>query len=225
MSPGGRRTVAASLRRAVARHRRLLAAGLAAGSVAAALSVLAPAPAPTADVVAAARDLGPGAALTTEDLLVQALPEAAVPDGSVAEPAALVGAAAAGAVRRGEPLTDVRLVGAGLLGDAAGLVAAPVRLADDGVSALLRAGDVVDVLAASAPDPVGQAMTEPTGPAPVRPVLSRVVAAAARVLAVPSTRGVGEGTLVLLAVAPRAANDLAAAAVSARLSVVLIPRR
>ncbi|HEY5187150.1 MAG TPA: SAF domain-containing protein [Actinomycetes bacterium] len=218
MSPGGRRTVAASLRRAVARHRRLLAAGLAAGSVAAALSVLAPAPAPTADVVVAARDLGPGAALTTEDLLVQALPEAA-------EPAALVGAAAAGAVRRGEPLTDVRLVGAGLLGDAAGLVAAPVRLADDGVSALLRAGDVVDVLAASAPDPVGQAMTEPTGPAPVRPVLSRVVAAAARVLAVPSTRGVGEGTLVLLAVAPRAANDLAAAAVSARLSVVLIPRR
>ncbi len=225
MSPGGRRTAAVSLRRAVARHRRLLAAGLAAGSVAAALSVLAPAPAPTVDVVVAARDLGPGAALTAGDLQVQALPAHAVPDGSVAEPAALVGAAVAGAVRRGEPLTDVRLVGAGLLGPAAGLVAAPVRLAEDGVAALVRPGDVVDVVAASAPDPVGQALTGPGLTArPQQSPLARVVAAAARVLAVPADQTASGGTLVLLAVTPRAATELAGAAVSSRLSVVLIPR-
>ena len=55
-------------------------------------------------------------------------------------------------VRAGEPVTDVRLVGAGLtalLPD--GQVAAPVRLADLAVAALVRTGDRVDVLA-TAPD-------------------------------------------------------------------------
>jgi pilus assembly protein CpaB len=224
VSPGGRRTAAASLRRAVARHRRLLAAGLAAGSVAAALTVLAPAPEPTVDVVVAAHDLGPGAALSAADVRLLALPATAVPDGSLADPAALVGAAVAGAVRRGEPLTDVRLVGAGLLGAATGLVAAPVRLAEDGVSALVRPGDVVDVVAASAPDPVGQSVTAATTPTPQRPALARVVASAAQVLAVPTDQTASGGTLVLLAVSPRTATDLAGAAVSSRLSVVLVPR-
>jgi Flp pilus assembly protein CpaB len=213
------------VRRAVARHRRLLAAGLAAGSVAAGLSVLAPPPDPTVDVVVATRDLSPGAALTADDVRVQALPAAAVPDGSVADPATLVGTAVAGAVRRGEPLTDVRLVGAGLLGAAAGLVAAPVRLAEDDVSALVRAGDVVDVVAASAPDPVGQALTAPSVTAMPRPsALAKVVAAAALVLAVPADQTASGGTLVLLAVTPRVATELAGAAVSSRLSVELIPR-
>lgn len=224
MSPSGRRTAAASLRRAVARHRRLLAAGLAAGAVTAALTVLAPAPEPSVDIVVAARDLGPGTTLTADDLRLRALPAAAVPEGSVADPAALVGTAVAGAVRRGEPLTDVRLVGAGLLGAAVGLVAAPVRLAEDGVWALVRPGDLVDVVAASAPDPVGQPVTEPTTSPPQRPALARVVAAAARVLAVPADQSASGGTLVLLAVTPRTATELAAAAVSSRLSVVLIPR-
>jgi Flp pilus assembly protein CpaB len=163
--------------------------------------------------------------LTSGDLRLLALPATAVPDGSVTDPATLVGAAVAGAVRRGEPLTDVRLVGAGLLGAATGLVAAPVRLAEDGVSALVRPGDVVDVVAASAPDPVGQGLTAaPAATASQRPTLARVVAAAARVLAVPAEQAASGGTLVLLAVTPRTATDLAGAAVSSRLSVVLIPR-
>jgi Flp pilus assembly protein CpaB len=223
VTAGGRRPAAASVRRALARHHRLLAAGLAAGSLAAALSVLAPTPAATVDVVVAARDLGPGATLRDDDLRLVALPEAAVPDGAATRPAALVGAAVAGAVRRGELLTDVRLVGPGLLRGAVGMVAVPVRLAEDGVAALVSAGDVVDVVAASAPDPVAVAGSAASA-TPAAAVPARVVARAAHVLAVPEEQSVAGGTLVLLAVSPRAATDLAAASVSARLSVVLNPR-
>ncbi len=221
MTAVGGRPAAASLRRAAARHHRLLAAGLAAGSLAAALSVLAPAPGATVDVVVAARDLGPGTTLRDDDLRLAALPVAAVPDGAVTRPAALVGASVAGAVRRGEPLTDVRLVGPGLLRGAVGMVAVPVRLAEEGVAALVSAGDAVDVVAASTPDPVAGATASAT---PVAALPARVVARAAHVLAVPAEQSVGGGTLVLLAVSPRAATDLAAASVSARLSVVLNPR-
>ena len=97
------------------------------------------------------------------------------------------------AVRRGEVLTDVRLVGAGgARGLGPGLVAAPVRVADAETVALLRPGDVVDVLAA---EPTDGAARE-----------ARLVAAAVRVArrarARPSTgfgAGLGDGGLVLLA--------------------------
>ena len=60
----------------------------------------------------------------------------------------LVDQVLAAAVRAGEVITDVRLVGAGLTALLpAGQVAAPVRLADLAVAALVRAGDRIDVLA------------------------------------------------------------------------------
>ena len=59
-----------------------------------------------------------------------------------------MGRVLAGAVRAAEPLTDARLVGPGLTALLpAGQVAAPVRLADLAVAALVRTGDRVDVLA------------------------------------------------------------------------------
>ena len=96
-----------SVRRAVARHRRLLAAGLGAGAVAAALTAVAPAPPDTVGVLTAARDLAAGTALAPADLVVAALPAALVPAGALTDVAAVAGRLAAGPVRQGEPLTDV----------------------------------------------------------------------------------------------------------------------
>ena len=61
----------------------------------------------------------------------------------------------AGPVRAGEPLTDVRLVGASLAAAYPGAVAVPVRLPDAGMAALLRVGDRIDLVAADprAPPP------------------------------------------------------------------------
>ena len=199
-----------SLLRAVSRRRGLLAAGLAAGSVATALPVLAPPPPETQQVLAAARDLAPGAALTAEDVRPIALPPAAVPAGSLPAGQSVDGRRTAGAVRAGEPLTDVRLVGPGLLAALPGpdLVAVPVRLVDAAAGGLLRPGDRVDVLAAATSD----------GAAPT----ATVVAAAAPVLAVPEQADDPEGALVVLAAPSATAARLAASAVSSRLSAVLL---
>jgi len=194
-------------------HRRLLAAGLLAGSVAMGLHTLAPEPPPGATVVVAARDLPAGAELGSDDLTTVRLAPEAVPSGVLRSETAAGGRSLVSAVRRGEPLTDVRLLGPSaldLLG--AGLVAAPVRIADPATVRLLRAGDVVDVLAAAG--------EEPAAPA-------RLVAAAVRVVTVPRTTrdsfDAGSGGLVLLATTSSTAARLAGAAVTERLSVVLRP--
>jgi Flp pilus assembly protein CpaB len=203
------------LRRAVAWRRRLLSAGLAAGSVAFALQALAPPPPAGTDVVVAARDLAAGAVVSTGDLRVAHRPAGDVPSGALTSTAAATGRPVSSAVRRGEVLTDVRLVGpAALRGLADGTVAAPVRVVDAESAALLRPGDVVDLLAASAtPD-------APTGEA-------RLVASGVRVLLAPRqqrsslTAGLGNGALLLVATSSSTATRLAAAAVTDRLSVVL----
>jgi Flp pilus assembly protein CpaB len=193
----------------------LLSAGLAAGSVAFALQALAPPPPAGTDVVVAARDLAAGAVVSTGDLRVAHRPAGDVPSGALTSTAAATGRPVSSAVRRGEVLTDVRLVGpAALRGLADGTVAAPVRVVDAESAALLRPGDVVDLLAASAtPD-------APTGEA-------RLVASGVRVLLAPRqqrsslTAGLGNGALLLVATSSSTAARLAAAAVTDRLSVVL----
>jgi pilus assembly protein CpaB len=103
-------------------------------------------------VVVAATDLPAGAALAEADLALARLPPEFVPAGTVPDPSALLGRVVAGSVRAGEPLTDVRLIGPGLTTLLEpDQVAAPVRLADLAVAALVRTGDHVDVLA-TAPD-------------------------------------------------------------------------
>lgn len=199
------------LRRVAARRRWLLAAGLMAGAVATALPQLAPAPTPGTPVLTVVRDLPAGAALQDADVRTVEVPPALVPAGAVPVDERLAGRLLAGAVRRGEPLTDVRLIGPGLLATVPdrGLVAVPVRLADPASAALLRPGDIVDVLAAH-----GGA----DGPG-----VASVVAASVPVLAVPEQAPEVEGALVVLATPPSTATRLAGAAVSARLSVVVRP--
>lgn len=204
------------LRRAVAWRRRLLAAGLLAASMAFALQALAPPPPPTIDVVLAARDIAAGTTLRGPDLRVARRPVAVVPDGSLHDQGLALGRTVSSAVRRGEALTDVRLIGPGSLrGLGTGLVAAPVRIADAESAGLLRPGDVVDILAARA------APADGSGEA-------RLVASAVRVLSAPqpardglAAGSLGDSALLLLATTSPTASRLAAAAVTDRLSIVV----
>lgn len=238
----GRRGILSEVTRAVSRHRRLVAAGLAAAGVALALHLLAPEPPRTVAVLAAARDLSGGAPLTPGDLREVALPPQVVPAGVLlpGDPRTggqgRRGAVLAGPVRAGEPLTDARLLGPDLLArvrSTTQVVAAPVRVADPGSLALVRPGDRIDLLAAETG--VDQA---------ARP--ARVVATHVRVLALPGSNGDGangsgsdggeplggvgaggsvdaggEGGLVVVAVPAETAADLARAAVTSRISLVL----
>jgi Flp pilus assembly protein CpaB len=111
-------------------------------------------------------------------------------------------------VRAREPITDARLVGPGIVSLLAeGQVAAPVRLADLAVAALVHTGDRVDVLATAADAPAAEVVAEG----------ALVVAAAG------ADDEAGTG-LLLLAVEDETAARLAAAATTATLTVTL-PRR
>lgn len=193
------------LRRAVARRRVLLSSGLAAAAVAAGLSAVAPAAEPGVAVLTASRDLVAGSPLVPGDVVTTSLPADVVPDGVLIDAAETVGRVVAGPVRRGEPLTDVRLLGATLLAGSDD-VAVPVRVAEPATAALVRAGDVVDVLSAA-----------PDGGA-----AASVVATALAVLSVPALEDdTGEGALLVLSADRLTAARLAAAAVTGRLSVVV----
>jgi Flp pilus assembly protein CpaB len=156
-------------------------------------------------VAVSARDLPAGTVLTADDLATSRYPPAAVPAGVAGDPEQLLGRALAGSVRAREPITDARLVGPGitsLLPD--GQVAAPVRLADLAVAALVHTGDRVDVLATAADAPAAE-----------------VVAAGALVVAATGTDEDGGAGLLLLAVDNETAARLAAAATTATLTVTL----
>jgi pilus assembly protein CpaB len=202
------------------RYRRLLRAVLIVIAVAIVVARLSPKPAPTTEIVAAARDLPAGTVLRAADLRTIALPPATVPAGATTDVAAVVGSQLSGPLRRGEPLTDVRLTDGVLSRPAVGLVSAPVRLADSQAAQLLQPGQRIDVLAAST-------ATESTVSS------ATVVAANVMVLAIPIAAaspggsqvdsGVGvEGALVVLATSPLQARQLAQAEVSSRLSAVVI---
>lgn len=194
------------LQRAVRRHRALLAGGLTAAAVAVALPTLAPDPPATVLAVAAARDLGPGVRLGEADLRLVAMPRSLAPQGILTSTRTALGRAVASRVRQGEVLTDVRLLGSGLV-EGSGTVAAPVRLADPATAALLHAGDRVDVLATPS-DAHGSAT-------------AITVAQDLQVLAVPAADD-SEGALVVLAAPPDVAARLAGAAVASRLSITVL---
>lgn len=102
------------------------------------------------DVVVTVRDLAPGIELTTADVSVEARAVPAVPEGAHTRVDAVVGSTLAGPARRGEVLTDVRVLGPRLAESAAGPDAriVPIPLADAALMDLLRPGDVVDIVSA-----------------------------------------------------------------------------
>ncbi|MGI5204312.1 RcpC/CpaB family pilus assembly protein [Spirillospora sp. CA-108201] len=193
----------------LSRLRRPLAALFAAAAAGLALLALRPGPPPSVRVLAAARDLPGGTPLAPSDLRRLDLPPSAVPAGALRAGGA--GRVLAGPMRRGEPLTDARVVGAGLLrGYGPGTVAAPVRLADAGAARLVHPGDRVDVLA------VPSGATPANGPPNTRPHwdAARVVVSEVPVIAIPppDENDPSDGALIVLATDHPQALALAAAA-------------
>ncbi len=155
------------------------------------------------DIVVAARDLSPGTELTAADVRLEKRSAATVPDGSQSSVDTVVGSTLASPARRGEVLTDVRLLGPRLAQSAAGPDAriVPLHLADTALFDLVRPGDVVDVLAAPP-----NSTADDTDP--------RVVATDAVVVLVSEKQkgpGAGGDRVVLVALPAHAANDVAGA--------------
>lgn len=182
---------------------RRIAAGLLVAL--AAVAALRPDPGGASQLVAvAAHDLAPGTTLTESDLRMEKRSAATLPDGTeVSE--RVVGATLAGPARRGEVLTDARVLGSRLAGLTAGRDArlVPLHLADSTVLDVIRSGDVVDVLGAT---------TGVTSGPDAHPRL--VAANAVVVLVSPAanpSRGTGGDRVVLVALPAAAATALAAA--------------
>lgn len=194
------------------RRRRLVAVVLAA--MATACVGLALRPVPSAEVLAAAHDLR-GGTLSASDLTVVRLPKDAVPEGALRPGARVAGRVLAAPARRGEPLTDVRLLGPALV-DAygPGTQATPVRITDAGSARLLRPGDVIDVIAAAAQwdDTLD----------PRTATIAQAVTVIALPGSTPSTDSTTEsGALVVLATTPEQATRLAQAGTGSRLSITI----
>lgn len=179
-------------------RRRLLAALCAGTAVAAGIHAVAAPASPTVAVLTAAHDLPAGSVLADSDLRPLPMPPDIVPDGIAVD---AVGGTLAAPVRAGEPITDVRLVGADLAAAHPELTTLPVRMPDAGLVGLLEAGDRIDLIA-----------TDPQAGG------SRVVAADALVLATPASTNPAQatspsGALVVLGVAPASVPGVTEASV------------
>lgn len=163
------------------------------------------------DAVVAARDLAPGVLLTVDDVRVEKRSATAVPDGIRSSVDEVAGATLAGPARRGELLTDVRLLGPRLATSAAGPDAriVPLHLSDSALLEMVRSGDVVDVLAAG----TSEAAADPS---------PHVVATDAVVVSVspkPAQRGPGSERVVLIALPAATAHKVAGVALTETVTI------
>lgn len=160
-------------------------------------------------VVVAVRDISGGSALTDADVILESRLATTVPDGAPTDLAAVRGATLTGPARRGEVLTDVRLLGQRLAEATAGPDARIVGVhpADGALIDLLHPGDVVDVLAALDTDPQASPRMVATG---------GVV-----VLVSEQQKSTGDERVVLVALPATAANAVAGAALVAKVTLTL----
>jgi pilus assembly protein CpaB len=196
------------LHRRLLLHRRPLAALTAAGAVLAALQATSPAPPDTVAVWTARHDLPGGTVVRPADLASTRLPRGVVPDDVVTDAGEVLGRTLAAPMARGEVLTSLRTVAAGLLRGYPGTTAVPLRITDAAVVDLLRVGDRVSLVVA---DPDGRGS-------------SRVLVDDVPLVAVPRPRegplaGSTPGRLVVAAVPTERAGEVAATAATS----ILIP--
>lgn len=186
----------ARLRRLVLRYRRPLAATLAGVAALLALRVVTAPPPATVAVVTTAHDLPAGTTLTAADLTERAFTPDSVPDGALDE-ATSIGRVITTPMRAGEVITDVRLLQPSLLHGYTDEIALPVRLSDAAVADLLRVGDRVDLVAATAEG-------------------SRIIAAAVPVIAIPQPQEVATqaGALIVVAASRETAVQITTSSVS-----------
>ncbi len=192
--------------------RRIAAAGLV---VLAGIAALRPDPdGERVPVVVAARDLSPGNALTADDLRLEKRLAPTIPDGAQSDIDTIVGSTLAGPTRRGEVLTDLRLLGRRLAESAAGPDAriVPVHPEDSALADLVRPGDVVDVVAASDTS------------SPSTPKAPSVIATGAIVVLVSAKQKAQAATndrVVLVALPAASANAVAGAALVQTVTLTL----
>jgi pilus assembly protein CpaB len=194
-------------RRAVSWHRRKLAVLAVLAAVLTGISAAAPDGPPTRTVVRTATGLPGGTRLSSADLRVDQVVAADAPEGAVDDAADLVGRTLSAPAAKGQIMTELTVTSArDPIGR--GHVLAPLRLADAEVVALLRAGDIVDVLAADAQSEqayvAGRAVRVVTVPQPPDPAAG----------------GDAAGALVLVEVDQETARVLARASVAASLTVI-----
>lgn len=185
----------------VQEHRRLLAAGLAGLAVLAALTSVRQSPA-TEQILVARHDLTSGEVVADDDLRTSDVPSSAVPSGMLTRDD-VIGRQVAGPMRRGEALTDFRLVGPGsLAGHPDGAVFTTVRV-DQADRAAISVGDRVDVVA-----------VDPGGDEP-----ATVVARGVEVVTVPGADDSDSAALGVVTT-EEGALALATAGLSSRFSII-----
>lgn len=155
-------------------------------------------------VVVAAVDLAAGRTVRAADLALRLWPPELVPTGAVRDPTRADGRVLVGAARAGEPITDVRLVGAGPAAAGPAAAAVPVRLGDAAVAALLVPGRRVDVVT------LGQRSDQPI-----------LLAEDAVVLAVLAEDPRVRGRLVIVSMPRDTATRVAAASLADQVAVTL----
>ncbi|MGZ9828857.1 SAF domain-containing protein [Tsukamurella ocularis] len=205
LQPTGTERIRAALRPGWARTLTARRAAAAALAVLALVVALTSRPnGPQAQVLVAARDLGPGGRLAGDDLAVRTVPAELAPQDALTGPGDAVGRSVTGPVGAGEILTSRRVLTdrtAGHIRPGARLV--PVSLQDSATMDLLRAGDIVDVVAQRKDD----------SPAVLARSATVAVAAAPQ-----ATRQ--QARTAMLAMSESEAHAVAAAALSSPLSVV-----
>jgi pilus assembly protein CpaB len=133
----------------------------------------------SAPVVISARDLPAGTVLRAGDIRLSRWDPGQIPPRAVRSLTQAIGSTIAAGMDRGEPVTTARIRGPGITtGLTPGLVAVTVTITGPSTLTLIRAGDRVDLLAATPAD------TNAVSPA-------RVVASGVRVLAVLAPRSSG----------------------------------
>jgi pilus assembly protein CpaB len=202
-----RRRPLQALARAASWHRRKLAVLAAVAAVLTGISAAAPEGPAVITVVKARSQLPGGTVVSAADLVLDPVAASDAPKGALTDPDALIGKTLAAPVAENQMMTPLTAV-APRTGVSPGHVIAPLRLGDAALGALLRPGDVVDVIAANTG--AQQAV---------------VVAAGARIVTIPDLpderAGPGpDGALVLIDVDAQTASAVAQAAAAATLSVI-----
>lgn len=194
-----------NLARAVSWHRRKLAVLAAVAAVLTGVAAVNPDGPPTLTVVRTRAQLAGGSVVGSGDVELAQVAVADAPAGAATDPAEVVGRRLAASVAEGQVLTGLALLSTRTSG-VPGRVIAPLRLADSDIAALLRPGEIVDVVAAD------QQSTR-----------AAVVASGVRVVTIPATPEQDSsqtGALVLVEVNPDEATAIARAAVSGALTVI-----
>ncbi|MBF9520297.1 flagellar biosynthesis protein FlgA [Mycobacterium sp. MHSD3] len=169
------------------------------------------------EVMVAVHDLHPGTILTGDDVRPERRSSTILPDGVSTNAGTIVGATLAGPVRRGEMLTDLRVLGPRLAESAAGKDAriVPVPLGDAATVDMIRTGDIVDILTVADRGPGAPDI------APPEPAVLATGAVVVLVSPKPSTKGVGTQRVVMVALPPQQANRVAATALVQAITLTL----